>query len=80
MLLLNICQDFNVFCRVVPTDKGALSSTAVEPEAAADTSPGMVTGSGDRLRLFRTAGSSSLPQFFQSKPRSCRRNTSQEDC
>lgn len=68
-----------MLCCVVPTDKGVLSSTFVEPEAAADKSPGMMMGSGDRLRLVRTAGSSSFPQFFQSKPRSCRHNTSQED-
>lgn len=50
------------------TESGALSSTDVDPEAEAVSSPGMAIGSGDTVRLLRTAGTSGLPQFFQSKP------------
>lgn len=50
------------------TESGALSSTEVDPEAEAVRSPGMAIGSGDTVRLLRTAGASGLPQFFQSKP------------
>lgn len=52
----------------VLTDRGALSSTDVDPEAEAIRSPGMTIGSGEIVRLLRTAGASGRPQFFQSKP------------
>lgn len=50
------------------TESGAPSSTVVDPEAEAVRSPGMAIGSGDTVRLLRTAGTSGLPQFFHSKP------------
>lgn len=56
----------------VLTDRGALSSTAVDPEAEAVRSPGMGIGSGDMVRVFSTAGTSGGPQFFQSKPETCK--------
>lgn len=55
------------------TERGALSLTDVDPEAEAVRSPGMEMGSGDRVRVWRTAGASGRPQFFQSKPRICPR-------
>lgn len=60
---------------VVLTDRGADSSTDVDPEAEAVRSPGMAMGSGDRVRVFSTAGASGFPQFFQSKPRTCSEHT-----
>lgn len=51
------------------TESGAVSSTAVDPDAVAVSSPGMEIGSGDTARVFITAGSLGWPQFFQSKPK-----------
>ena len=50
------------------TESGAASSTDVDPEAEAVIFPGMEIGSGDTVSVFRTAGASGCPQFFQSKP------------
>ncbi len=50
------------------TERGDVSATAVEPDAAAVSCPGMGMGSGEILRLFIFAGSSCAPQFCQEKP------------
>lgn len=60
--------DLSILTVCILTERGDTSATEVLPDVLAVRTPGMLMGSGDNSRDFKTAGSSGLPQLSQEKP------------